>query len=195
MASCSCTSHHIFKVQGSLPCKRMQYCFQSGTEDPERNSSHTSHEEGLALEPVAVAEYCRVKNTNYWPCGFVIHPDAPWLGTSPDGVVFDPLESPPFGLLEIKCPNVQGQLLLTGLDWCDFVVLAEDDLLVQRIYKDAENTLHFGEGGQMEFDSRFQCSQELLGCQEKRRTQVEDELGQLLVVTTGVSFPEAHTES
>ncbi|KAK7929055.1 hypothetical protein WMY93_005450 [Mugilogobius chulae] len=121
---------------------------------------------GLALEPVAVAEYCRVKNTNYWPCGFVIHPDAPWLGTSPDGVVFDPLESPPFGLLEIKCPNVksyvdcaflkmqggvlkvkqshvyywqvQGQLLLTGLDWCDFVVLAEDDLLVQRIYKDAE---------------------------------------------------------
>ncbi|XP_076850927.1 uncharacterized protein LOC143501235 [Brachyhypopomus gauderio] len=121
---------------------------------------------GLALEPVAIQEYCRIKNTNYWPCGFVIHPDAPWLGASPDGLVFDPTESPPFGLVEIKCPNaksyvdcsylkmqsgtlklkqthsyywqVQGQLLLTGMEWCDFVVFAEDDILIQRIYRDCE---------------------------------------------------------
>ncbi|KAK7152426.1 hypothetical protein R3I93_010594 [Phoxinus phoxinus] len=62
---------------------------------------------GLALEPVAIQEYCRVKNTNYWPCGFIIHPDAPWFGTSPDGLVFDPTESPPFGRQEIKCPNTK----------------------------------------------------------------------------------------
>ncbi|XP_056135202.1 uncharacterized protein LOC130111926 [Lampris incognitus] len=62
---------------------------------------------GLALDPAAIQDYCRVKNTNYWPCGFIIHPDAPWLGSSPDGVVFDPTENPPFGLLEIKCPNVK----------------------------------------------------------------------------------------
>lgn len=121
---------------------------------------------GLALEPVAIQEYCRVKNTNYWPCGFIIHPDAPWLGSSPDGLVFDPTESPPFGLLEVKCPNaksyvdcsylkmqsgtlklkqthsyfwqVQGQLLLTGMEWCDFVVFAEEDILIQRIYRDGE---------------------------------------------------------
>ncbi|KAG9278535.1 hypothetical protein AMEX_G6421 [Astyanax mexicanus] len=121
---------------------------------------------GLALEPVAIQEYCRMKNTNYWPCGFVIHPDAPWLGSSPDGLVFDPTESPPFGLVEIKCPNaksyvdcsylkmqsgtmklkqthsyywqVQGQLLLTGMEWCDFVVFAEEDILIQRIYRDCE---------------------------------------------------------
>lgn len=62
---------------------------------------------GLALEPVAIQEYCRIKNTNYWPCGFVIHPDAPWLGSSPDGMVYDPKESPPFGLVEIKCPSAK----------------------------------------------------------------------------------------
>lgn len=121
---------------------------------------------GLQLEPVAIQEYCQVKNTNYWPCGFVIHPDAPWLGSSPDGLVFDPTASPQFGLLEIKCPSkesyvdcsylkiqsgrlklnqshsyywqVQGQLLITGMDWCDFVVFAEKDIFIQRIYRDRE---------------------------------------------------------
>lgn len=44
---------------------------------------------GLALELVAIQEHCRLKNANYWPCGFIIHPDAHWLGSSPDGVVFD----------------------------------------------------------------------------------------------------------
>ncbi|XP_034075609.1 uncharacterized protein LOC117548421 [Gymnodraco acuticeps] len=123
-----------------------------------------SMKRGLALEPVAIQEYCRIKNTNYWPCGFVIHPDAPWLGSSPDGLVFDPTESPPFGLVEIKCPNVksyvdcsylkmqsgtlklkqshsyywqvQGQLLLTGMEWCDFVIFAEEDILIQCICRD-----------------------------------------------------------
>ncbi|KAK0149365.1 hypothetical protein N1851_009913 [Merluccius polli] len=111
---------------------------------------------GLALEPVAIQEYSRMKNVNYWP----------WLCHTPRyGVVFDPNESPPFGLIEVKCPNsksyvdckylkmqsgtlklkpshsyywqVQGQLLLTGMQWCDFIVFAEDDILVQRIYRDA----------------------------------------------------------
>ncbi|KAK0140568.1 hypothetical protein N1851_022447 [Merluccius polli] len=121
---------------------------------------------GLTLEPVAIQEYSRMKSVSYWPCGFVIHPDAPWLGSSPDGIVFDPTENPPFGLVEIKCPNarsyvdcsyllmqsgtlklkhshsyywqVQGQLLLTGMEWCDFVVFAEEDVLLQRIHRDAE---------------------------------------------------------
>ncbi|XP_031138187.1 uncharacterized protein LOC116038123 [Sander lucioperca] len=38
---------------------------------------------------------------------FVIHPDAAWLGSSPDGVVFEPTEAPPFGLVEVKCPNLK----------------------------------------------------------------------------------------
>lgn len=34
--------------------------------------------------------------------------------------------------------QVQGQLLITGMVWCDFVVFAEDDMLIQRIYQDNE---------------------------------------------------------
>ena len=39
---------------------------------------------------------------------------------------------------EARPQLVQGQLLITGMQWCDFVGFAEEDLLVQRIYKDAE---------------------------------------------------------
>lgn len=120
---------------------------------------------GLEMEAGVVRQYCQIKAVNYSPCGFVIHPDAPWLGSSPDGLIYDPTESTPFGLLEVKCPNVksyvdcsylklkggnpklkeqhayfwqvQGQLLVTGLDWCDFVVFAEEEMLIQRIYKDS----------------------------------------------------------
>lgn len=78
------------------------------------------------------------------------------------------LQKIPFGLAEIKCPNVhsyvdclylkaidgtvqlkpthayywqvQGQLLVTGMSWCDFVVSAQDDMFIQRIYKDVSVT-------------------------------------------------------
>uniref|UniRef100_A0AAZ3S492 Uncharacterized protein n=1 Tax=Oncorhynchus tshawytscha TaxID=74940 RepID=A0AAZ3S492_ONCTS len=49
---------------------------------------------GLAMEPVAVQEYCTLKNVNFFPCGFVVHQDAPWLGSSPDGIIFDPSVRP-----------------------------------------------------------------------------------------------------
>ena len=121
---------------------------------------------GLEMEMDAAIEYAKRKQVNYYPCGLVIHPDAPWLAASPDGKVFDPSEDPPFGLVEFKCPNVssyvdckymtmknglpvlkkqhayywqvQGQLLMSGLDWCDFVVCAHDDISVERIYRDPE---------------------------------------------------------
>ncbi|KAM9536939.1 uncharacterized protein ACWYII_040760 [Salvelinus alpinus] len=121
---------------------------------------------GLAMEPVAVQEYCTLKNVNFFPCGFVVHPDGPWLGSSPDGIIFDPSVRPHFVLLEVKCPNVpsyvdcpylkiqngelklkrchayywqvQGQILLTGCSWCDFVICAQEDILVERIYKDLQ---------------------------------------------------------
>ncbi len=106
---------------------------------------------GLELESAVVEEYCLLRGVNFYPCGFLIHPDAPWLGSSPDGIVCDPTELQVFGLLEIKCPNlksyvdcpyhayywqVQGQMLISGLDWCDFVVYAQDDMMIQHIYKD-----------------------------------------------------------
>nr|XP_055034705.1 uncharacterized protein LOC129422685 [Misgurnus anguillicaudatus] len=121
---------------------------------------------GLELEADAIWEYCQIKRVNHYFCGLVIHPDAPWLGASPDGIIFDPSEPCPFGLVEMKCPNVksyvdcpylkmesgkleikknhayywqvQGQMLITGMDWCDFVVSAEDDILIQRVYRDSD---------------------------------------------------------
>lgn len=119
---------------------------------------------GLQMEPKAIEEYCCIQEVNHYPCGFIIHPDAPWLGSSPDGLVYDPKANPVFGLVEVKCPNlrsyvdcsylrvsggvlqlkqshtyywqVQGQLLISGLKWCDFVVYTEDDMFIQRIYRD-----------------------------------------------------------
>ncbi|KAL4008466.1 hypothetical protein ACER0C_002318 [Sarotherodon galilaeus] len=60
---------------------------------------------GTEMEPAIAAEYRRLMNVNYSPCGLVIHPIAPWLAASPDGVVFDPNEYRQFGLVEFKCPN------------------------------------------------------------------------------------------
>ncbi|KAK0156244.1 hypothetical protein N1851_000466 [Merluccius polli] len=57
---------------------------------------------GLDMEPKAVEEYCQAKDVNHYPCGFIIHPDAPWLGSSPDGLVYDPKGEPVFGLLKVK---------------------------------------------------------------------------------------------
>ena len=34
--------------------------------------------------------------------------------------------------------QVQGQILLTGCSWCDFVICAQEDVLVERIYKDLQ---------------------------------------------------------
>ncbi len=79
-------------------------------------------------------------------------------GSSPDGIVYDPKGQSVFGLVEIKCPNVasyvdcpyikisegthtlrkshpyfwqiQGQMLISGLDWCDFVVYTQEDMFI-----------------------------------------------------------------
>lgn len=87
---------------------------------------------GTELEPEARAYYELIGGPVV-ETGFVIHDDG--FGCSPDGLVGDT------GLLEIKCPlahthveylrenalpglyvpQVQGQLLVTGREWCDFL--------------------------------------------------------------------------
>jgi len=44
---------------------------------------------------------------NVYPCALVISPHAPWIAASPDRKVYNPNRSPPFQLLEIKCPQAQ----------------------------------------------------------------------------------------
>ncbi|XP_065109040.1 uncharacterized protein [Paramisgurnus dabryanus] len=149
----------VYHVRGQSSAEHLAERIQRGTRQT------ADMKRGLEMESAVVEEYCLVCGVNFYPCGFLIHPDAPWLGSSPDGIVFDPTEQQVFGLLEIKCPNVksyvdcpylklqngtpqlkeqhayywqvQGQMLISGLEWCDFVVYAQDDMMIQRIYKDS----------------------------------------------------------
>ncbi|XP_067670628.1 uncharacterized protein [Haliotis asinina] len=122
--------------------------------------------EGVANEPVAVETYGTVKegNVNIYPCGIVISPRAAWMAASPDRKVLDPRSNPPFGLLEVKCPDlrnkdlhdlpylsrkdngqlalkitsnyyhqIQMQLAVTGLKWCDLFVWSEMQHHLERI--------------------------------------------------------------
>ncbi|CAM4734132.1 unnamed protein product [Leuciscus chuanchicus] len=58
---------------------------------------------GLELEPAAAAQYAVITGNEVQVCGFVINPNAPYLGTSPDRRVKSG-ENETYGLLEIKCP-------------------------------------------------------------------------------------------
>ena len=62
---------------------------------------------GVELEPIAATQYTKITGNQVYPCGFVVNPHAPHLGTSPDRKVKEQIgnESPQYGLLEIKCPS------------------------------------------------------------------------------------------
>ncbi|KAJ3604159.1 hypothetical protein NHX12_028900 [Muraenolepis orangiensis] len=61
---------------------------------------------GIDLEPEVLQQYSDMCNVNVLPSGFVVHPDASYLGASPDAKIYDPTANPPIGLAEVKCPNV-----------------------------------------------------------------------------------------
>ncbi len=87
------------------------------------------------MEPIARAAYEAHTGTFVTQTGFWLHPEIPYFGASPDGLVGDD------GLIEIKCPRTSThlryrsdnkpptqykrqmmcQLLCTGRKWVDFV--------------------------------------------------------------------------
>lgn len=97
------------------------------------NFTNKAMEWGTAHEPQARANYELETFNDVEEVGFIVAND--WVGVSPDGLIGDN------GLLEIKCPNtnthietvlsnkmpakhkpqVQGQLLVSKREWCDFV--------------------------------------------------------------------------
>ena len=123
-------------------------------------------EYGLANEKDAVNSYVRDRNVNVYRCGLVIDPSCPHLGATPDGKIYDPSENPPFGLIELKCPlvdsvnqcqclkknngilqlksshqyyyQIMGQMALSGLRWCDFIVWTPNDMHIERIKFDCD---------------------------------------------------------
>ena len=62
---------------------------------------------GLELEKEILRQYSDHCDVSVTQCGIIIHPDAPHLGASPDAKVFDPRETPPFGLAEVKSCDVE----------------------------------------------------------------------------------------
>jgi putative phage-type endonuclease len=90
---------------------------------------------GTDKEPDAKAAYEFRTDAEIAPVGFVIHPEIPDSGASPDGYVGND------GMVEVKCPNtathletllgqpidgdyikqMQWQMACSGRQWCDFV--------------------------------------------------------------------------
>ncbi|XP_076836752.1 uncharacterized protein LOC143482301 [Brachyhypopomus gauderio] len=123
----SCVEWHKLRQSRVTSSKFREVCHtrgQSSAENLAKRLVRPSHQtadmrRGLELEPVAVEEYCQAREVNHYPCGFLTHPDAPWMGSSPDGSVYDPKEQPEFGLVEIKCPNV------TSYVDCPYIEISE----------------------------------------------------------------------
>ncbi len=111
---------------------------------------------GTAMEPIAREQYKVLYRKEVVETGLVVNKDLPWLGSSPDGVVFE--EDGSTTVLEIKCPSsceddqinvnyiVNGKLktsdkyyaqcqinmLLCKAEMCDlFIFSMADHLLVQ----------------------------------------------------------------
>lgn len=126
----------------------------------------TAMKRGVDLEPIAAKQYCEVTGNLVLPCGFVVNPHPPHLGTSPDRKVIERQGSTSYGLLEIKYPSkdrykncpylikhadgnyklkeshtyfyqITGQLGLTGMPWCDFFVMCTKDYHLHLIHFDA----------------------------------------------------------
>lgn len=123
------------------------------TGEPAQHYVNAAMQWGIDQEPYAREAYINRTGRQVDEVGFVRHPEL-MVGVSPDGIV--ELE----GLIEIKCPStsthidtvingmdpehlaqIQGQLWVTGYDWCDFVSFDPRlpkgiDLYVQRIHRD-----------------------------------------------------------
>lgn len=109
----------------------------------EETYSNAIMEHGIETEPIARAEYETIMEVEVKTAGFITpdedHKYHDWIGISPDGL------PPEEGILEIKCPlmrthfeyiegnklpsehryQVQGQLFVTGLTYCDFMSFVE----------------------------------------------------------------------
>ena len=74
---------------------------------------------GKTNEAVALEKYKQHQHAvghdsvHYCQSGFVICKDHPYLGASPDALVYDPSSKDPFGLAEVKCPYSYRYMTLT----------------------------------------------------------------------------------
>ena len=150
-----------------------------------KSIAHGKENEKVARSIYSNKVQTKVAGFTVFDAGISVNPECPFVGTTPDGKVYDTVENPPYGLVEIKCPfskrndtaiqaaldrncyledrngslslkvnhssgyycQVQGQLAITGLTWCDFCVYFSNsnEMVVERIHwdKDYWRTLLF----------------------------------------------------
>ncbi|KAH9366937.1 hypothetical protein HPB48_015810 [Haemaphysalis longicornis] len=89
---------------------------------------------GTTNEPRAIQRYVHVmehlgRSVVVSTCGLMVRPSCPWLGETPDRVVYDPREDPPFGLIKVKCPwSKRADPLSTALASEDFCMQLNDGI-------------------------------------------------------------------
>jgi putative phage-type endonuclease len=157
--------HVLAKTQKGLPtAARTTYLWQQVIErltgQPAPVARTMAMQWGTDQEPAALQAYNEAHLVNVEAVGFVQHPTLA-VGCSPDGLVTEDMAAT--GLVEIKCPfnsavhletwlngmpeehmaQVQGQMWLTGREWCDFVSFdprmpADLQLYVQRVQRNPE---------------------------------------------------------
>ena len=123
----------------------MELLCQRLTGQREEGFTNSAMQRGTELEPLARSAYEMETGEMVTEASFVVHPDYPDTGASPDGFVGDN------GLIEVKCPNtaqhiaciqsgkadnkywwqMQHQMACTGRQWCDFVSF--DDRLPEKL--------------------------------------------------------------
>lgn len=146
-----------------------------------RSYQSAAMKRGVECESTAAQAYSQEmeNRVNLYPCGVIVSPYCPWLAATPDRKVYCPSRNPPYGLLEIKCPNtddlqdvkclkeenggrklkttdnyhyqIQMQMAVTGLSWCDFYVWLENASHLETVWFDAE----FWQGAKDKLDAFF----------------------------------------
>jgi putative phage-type endonuclease len=114
---------------------RMQLVTERLTGNPVTGYTNSAMAWGTATEPYAREAYEDKTGVIVDQTGFMKHPEIPWCGASPDGLIEDE------GLIECKCPEshthleyleggkapekyipqMQGQMWVMNRQWCDFV--------------------------------------------------------------------------
>ncbi|NCD17904.1 MAG: hypothetical protein EOL91_11480 [Actinobacteria bacterium] len=127
----------IITTKGEPSKQALKYMYQLAGESvtgvKEETYQNSAMLRGVEMEAEARSFYELVNDVSVEQVGFCLHDDG--FGCSPDGLVGTD------GLIEIKCPSlavsvgylldgglptdyfqqVQGQLLVTGRKWCDFI--------------------------------------------------------------------------
>ncbi|XP_040360900.1 uncharacterized protein LOC121048523 [Ixodes scapularis] len=96
---------------------------------------------GIKYEPVAIQRYesslrALGHDIQTFPCGILVRPDCPWLGASPDRLVWDPAEATPHGVVEVKCPYT---LKDGGLDTAVNFYMEKDAAGIYRLNRNHTN--------------------------------------------------------